>query len=79
MHVRVLILLAGLRGAATLKQRAADLRGISSSTSSNAVAMSISAGIKKGTTLRVCLPCGETEVHFRFITNCASFLVCSLV
>jgi len=47
---------SGLRGAAALKQRVADLRGISSS---NAMAMSISAGIQKGTTLRVCLPCGE--------------------
>jgi hypothetical protein len=48
---------SGLRGAAALKQRVADLRGIG--TSSNDMAMSISAGIQKGTTLRVCLPCGE--------------------
>ncbi|CAD6342653.1 unnamed protein product [Miscanthus lutarioriparius] len=52
-----------LRGAATLKQRAADLRGISTSTSSNAMAMSVSAGIQKGTTLRVCLPCGRVRVR----------------
>lgn len=52
-----------LRGAAALKRRAADLRGISSSTSSNAMAMSISAGIQKGTTLRVCLPCGRVRVR----------------
>ncbi|KAF8689171.1 hypothetical protein HU200_041954 [Digitaria exilis] len=53
-----------LRGAAALKQRAADLRGISSSsTSSNAMAMSISAGIQKGTNLRVCLPCGRVSVR----------------
>jgi hypothetical protein len=52
------VLLSGLRGAAALKLRAADLRGIGNN-SSNAMAMSISAGIQKGTTLRVCLPCGE--------------------
>ncbi|XP_066344730.1 VAN3-binding protein-like [Miscanthus floridulus] len=52
-----------LRGAATLKQRAVDLRGISTSTSSNAMAMSVSAGIQKGTTLRVCLPCGRLRVR----------------
>ncbi|RLN41859.1 VAN3-binding protein [Panicum miliaceum] len=51
-----------LRGAAALKQRVADLRGISNS-SSNAMAMSISAGIQKGTTLRVCLPCGRVRVR----------------
>ncbi|CAN6319120.1 unnamed protein product [Urochloa humidicola] len=51
-----------LRGAAALKRRAADLKGISSS-SSNAMAMSISAGIQKGTTLRVCLPCGRVRVR----------------
>ncbi|CAN6300074.1 unnamed protein product [Urochloa humidicola] len=50
-----------LRGAAALKRRAADLRGISSS--SSAMAMSISAGIQKGTTLRVCLPCGRVRVR----------------
>ncbi|KAG2550411.1 hypothetical protein PVAP13_9KG342400 [Panicum virgatum] len=50
-----------LRGAAALKQRVADLRGISSS--SNAMAMGISAGIQKGTTLRVCLPCGRVRVR----------------
>ncbi|XP_025794138.1 VAN3-binding protein-like isoform X3 [Panicum hallii] len=50
-----------LRGAAALKQRVADLRGISSG--SNATAMSISAGIQKGTTLRVCLPCGRVRVR----------------
>lgn len=54
----VLMLLPGLRGAAALKQRTADLRGISTS-SSDAMAMSVSAGIHKGTTLAVCLPCGE--------------------
>ncbi|TVU31613.1 hypothetical protein EJB05_23308 [Eragrostis curvula] len=54
-----------LRGAAALKLRAADLRGISSGGgSSNAgMAMSISAGIQKGTTLRVCLPCGRVCVR----------------
>ncbi|CAL4940710.1 unnamed protein product [Urochloa decumbens] len=54
-----------LRGAAALKRRTADLRGISSSssTSSDAMAMSISAGIQKGTTLRVCLPCGRVRVR----------------
>ncbi|CAD6204545.1 unnamed protein product [Miscanthus lutarioriparius] len=53
-----------LRGAAALKQRAADLRGISTTTtSSNAMAMSVSAGIQKGTTLRVCLPCGSVRVR----------------
>ncbi|KAG2539253.1 VAN3-binding protein-like [Panicum virgatum] len=50
-----------LRGAAALKQRVADLRGIG--TSSNDMAMSISAGIQKGTTLRVCLPCGRVRVR----------------
>ncbi|PUZ40034.1 hypothetical protein GQ55_9G391300 [Panicum hallii var. hallii] len=50
-----------LRGSAALKQRVADLRGISSG--SNATAMSISAGIQKGTTLRVCLPCGRVRVR----------------
>ncbi|KAK3157191.1 hypothetical protein QOZ80_2AG0117370 [Eleusine coracana subsp. coracana] len=49
-----------LRGAAALKLRAADLKGISNS---NAMAMSISAGIQKGTTLRVCLPCGRVCVR----------------
>ncbi|KAJ1296181.1 hypothetical protein BS78_01G279800 [Paspalum vaginatum] len=48
-----------LRGAATLKQRASDLKGISS----NAVPVSISAGIQKGTALRVCLPCGRVCVR----------------
>ncbi|OQU92115.1 hypothetical protein SORBI_3001G292100 [Sorghum bicolor] len=57
-----------LRGAAALKQRAADLRGISTSTSTStssnaAMAMSVSAGIQKGTTLRVCLPCGSVRVR----------------
>lgn len=51
-----------LRGAAALKQRTADLRGISTS-SSDAMAMSVSAGIHKGTTLAVCLPCGRVRVR----------------
>jgi hypothetical protein len=74
MHVRVLMLLPGLRGAATLKQRAADLRGISSS-SSNAMAMSVSAGIQKGTTLRVCLPCGERRAFSIYYQLCIDFCV----
>jgi len=72
MHVRVLMLLPGLRGAATLKQRAADLRGISSS---NAMAMSVSAGIQKGTTLRVCLPCGERRAFSIYYQLCIDFCV----
>ncbi|XP_062201151.1 VAN3-binding protein-like [Phragmites australis] len=52
-----------LRGAAALKLRAADLRGIGGGGSGNAMAMSISAGIQKGTTLRVCLPCGRVRVR----------------
>jgi len=60
----------GLRGAAALKQRVADLRGISSS---NAMAMSISAGIQKGTTLRVCLPCGERPAE-PIVAPCSSTL-----
>jgi len=61
----------GLRGAAALKQRVADLRGISSS--SNAMAMGISAGIQKGTTLRVCLPCGERPAE-PIVAPCSSTL-----
>ncbi|OEL29279.1 hypothetical protein BAE44_0009699 [Dichanthelium oligosanthes] len=44
-----------LRGAATLKTRAADVRGIGDGNS----AVSIRASIQKGTILRVCLPCDE--------------------
>jgi hypothetical protein len=54
-----------LRGAAALKLRAADARGISTggagaNGNSSAMAMSISASIQKGVALRVCLPCGES-------------------
>ncbi|XP_062204882.1 VAN3-binding protein-like isoform X2 [Phragmites australis] len=50
-----------LRGAAALKLRAADLKGIGRG--GNAMATSISVGIQKGTTLRVCLPCGRVRVR----------------
>ncbi|KAL6642657.1 hypothetical protein ACP70R_020838 [Stipagrostis hirtigluma subsp. patula] len=55
-----------LRGAAALKLRAANPRGIGGgggNGSSDAMAMTITAGIKKGTTLRVCLPCGRVRVR----------------
>uniref|UniRef100_A0ACD5TM75 Uncharacterized protein n=1 Tax=Avena sativa TaxID=4498 RepID=A0ACD5TM75_AVESA len=54
-----------LRGAAALKLRAADVRGISTGANGNgnAMAMSISAGIQKGIALRVCLPCGKVRVR----------------
>ncbi|VAH06218.1 unnamed protein product [Triticum turgidum subsp. durum] len=58
-----------LRGAAALKLRAADVRGISTgangnvNANANAMAMSISASIQKGIALRVCLPCGKVRVR----------------
>uniref|UniRef100_A0ACD5THY3 Uncharacterized protein n=2 Tax=Avena sativa TaxID=4498 RepID=A0ACD5THY3_AVESA len=57
-----------LRGAAALKLRAADVRGISTggggaNGKGNAMAVSISAGIQKGVALRVCLPCGKVRVR----------------
>ncbi|XP_051197170.1 uncharacterized protein [Lolium perenne] len=61
-----------LRGAAALKLRAADARGISTggggangngNGNAHAMAMSISASIQKGITLRVCLPCGKVRVR----------------
>ncbi|KAL6906360.1 hypothetical protein ACP4OV_003961 [Aristida adscensionis] len=52
-----------LRGAAALKLRAADLRGIGGGGGDAMAAMSISAGIQKGTALRVLLPCGRVRVR----------------
>ncbi|CAL4953211.1 unnamed protein product [Urochloa decumbens] len=48
-----------LRGAAALRIRAADVRGIGDGNSVG----SIRASIHKGTALRVCLPCGRVRVR----------------
>ncbi|PUZ53466.1 hypothetical protein GQ55_5G054100 [Panicum hallii var. hallii] len=48
-----------LRGAAALRIRAADVRGIGGDGNS----VSIRASIQKGTTLGVCLPCGRVRVR----------------
>ncbi|RLN22273.1 uncharacterized protein C2845_PM07G31620 [Panicum miliaceum] len=49
-----------LRGAAALRIRAADIRGIGGDGN---FSVSIRASIQKGTTLRVCLPCGRVRVR----------------
>ena len=39
------------------------------------MAMSVSAGIQKGTTLRVCLPCGERRAFSIYDQLCIVFCV----
>ncbi|XP_051202367.2 VAN3-binding protein-like [Lolium perenne] len=52
-----------LRGAAALKLRAAVVRGIGTAASGHGNGSPMAASIQKGTSLRVCLPCGRVRVR----------------